>query len=424
MLWKKITFSFFNRSYKNQINVPFLMSKYKIRMTPSLIPPNISPQITDFPMNVLFSSKDEFIEKIDAIGRDAFVAQIAGNPEKYRSIRDPSRIRKKGDNDGVIYMLTNLVDLKIYVGKSNNFDQRIGEHLRGHGGAIYLENAVKAHGREKFVSVILLAGIGDKKELDLTEIAVIKHLGSLRPGGYNLHIGGKGGPHTAATRKKISESKKGKKYGPPSKETRAKIRAAKKGKKRPGISALQTGKKRGPQSEKHRAASSAAQLERYKRNPLSDKMRAILAAATQRAVIVTLETGEEIGFESCQAAANEMGTLGSSISNLANKKRKRVKCQRGKHLHAYFTARYRDTAPRTKRSGKPPSKETLAAMSKAVVITFETGATLHVDSVTAAAKAMGKCISSISQLVNKTNKKSKCKGGAYANQFFTARFSD
>jgi hypothetical protein len=63
-------------------------------------------------------------------------------------------------------------------------------------------------------------------------------------------------------------------------------------------------------------------------------------------------------------------------------------------------------------------------MTRMIDGTNWTVCTLHVDSVTAAAKAMGKCISSISQLVKTNNKKSKCKGGAYANQFFTARFSD
>ena len=64
-------------------------------------------------MNVLFSSLDELVESINAMGRDAFVAEIANNPEKYRSIPDPSRKSKKGDNDGVIYLLTNLANKKI-----------------------------------------------------------------------------------------------------------------------------------------------------------------------------------------------------------------------------------------------------------------------------------------------------------------------
>ena len=97
-------------------------------MTPS----HISPKITDHfsRMNVLFSSLDDLIEKIDSIGRDAFVAQIANSPDMYRSTRDPSRRKSKnGDNDGVIYLLICLVNKKVYVGQTCNFDVRMRDHF-------------------------------------------------------------------------------------------------------------------------------------------------------------------------------------------------------------------------------------------------------------------------------------------------------
>jgi group I intron endonuclease len=281
-------------------------------MTPPLIPPNISPKLTDFPtkMNVLFSSRDELFGKIDVMGRDAFVAEIVGNPDKYRS--DTSRKSKKDkDKDGIIYLLTNLANKKLYVGQTNDFDERMRGHLSGHGGAIYLTNAIKAHGRENFVSVILLAGIEEQKELDLTEIAVIKHLESLGPGGYNLHIGGKGGPHTAATRKKIGDGNRGKRKGRThTDEARAKISATRMGKKRPDVSAALKGKKRPD-----------------------------VNAARKKPVVITIETGTIIIFESAGAAAKEMGLATNTICSLANNKIKKCRCKAGAHANAHFTAR-------------------------------------------------------------------------------------
>ena len=39
-----------------------------------------------------------------------------------------------------------------------------------------IKSAIEKYGREQFVSVILLAGIEQQEELNLTEIVVIKHL--------------------------------------------------------------------------------------------------------------------------------------------------------------------------------------------------------------------------------------------------------
>jgi predicted GIY-YIG superfamily endonuclease len=134
----------------------------------------------------LFASLAGLLSEIYKRGRDAFVGEVLA---KHGSNPDLSRQRKDGDKDGVIYAITCLLDNKIYVGKTNNFDARMGEHLRGCGNAPYLANAIKQHGRENFVPVILLAGI---EELNSTEIAVIKHLDCLVPGnmGYNIHPGG------------------------------------------------------------------------------------------------------------------------------------------------------------------------------------------------------------------------------------------
>jgi hypothetical protein len=81
--------------------------------------------------------------------------------------------------------------LKVYVGQTNNFDVRMSSHLRGNGGATGLTSAINEHSRENFVSVILLADIEQKKDLDSAEVAVIKYLDCLASGkrGYNISYG-------------------------------------------------------------------------------------------------------------------------------------------------------------------------------------------------------------------------------------------
>ena len=75
-----------------------------------------------------------------------------------------------------------------------------------------VKSAIEKYGRENFVSVILLAGIVNEEELNLTETALIEALDCLAPGnrGYNIHPGGRGGAMPKETREKISSSHKGK----------------------------------------------------------------------------------------------------------------------------------------------------------------------------------------------------------------------
>ncbi len=105
---------------------------------------------------------------------------------------------------GYIYVTTNTVNGKIYVGqhKSDKFDSwYIGSGLR-------LKNAVKKYGRDKF-TVRLIDTAETKEELNEKEIYWIKKLDSRNPDvGYNLAKGGKGHPLSGDTRKRISEALK------------------------------------------------------------------------------------------------------------------------------------------------------------------------------------------------------------------------
>ena len=302
-----------------------------VHMTPSHIPR----------MNVLFSSRDELIEKIDEMGRDAFVAEIAGNPEMYQYRRDTSRRRQSGDNDGTIYLLICLVNKKVYIGQSCNFDIRMKEHFREGGKPSYIKNAIAKHGRESFVAVILLTGIEQQEDLDSTEIVTIKHLDCLAPGkkGYNLHPGGRGGPLTYEHRKKIADSNRGR---PCSNDTRYKISTALSGKTR----SYETRTKIG---DKNRGRTH------------SDETRKKMRVMHARAVVITLaETREELVFDSCGLAANAMGVCRRTIGCLNIGKLTKSKSNGGEYKNAYFTSRYRDLV--ASRTRGPPSEETLAKL--------------------------------------------------------------
>jgi hypothetical protein len=70
-------------------------------------------------MQGLFSCLADLLVDIASRGRDAFVEEIAKNPNMYGSTRDISRKRKRGDNDGIIYALLCLANKKLYGGETN-----------------------------------------------------------------------------------------------------------------------------------------------------------------------------------------------------------------------------------------------------------------------------------------------------------------
>ena len=166
--------------------------------------PNRATMSAKTPMH---ASPAELAESIITMGRNAYVRALAGNPG-YTPRK--SRKRSAYDNDGVIYLILNRLNLKTYVGQTDNVDERFREHLSGNGGAKVLKCAIAKHGPENFVRMILLAGTQDQTELDSAEIAAIAHLDCLTSGGrgYNLQLGGMGGRHSPETKVAIGAAHK------------------------------------------------------------------------------------------------------------------------------------------------------------------------------------------------------------------------
>jgi len=179
-----------------------------------------------------------------------------------------------------IYIVTNLINKKQYVGKAINFKKRINHHIyeAKNNKGYYFQRAIKKYGIEnfKFIKFDWL-----KEETAQIEIMWIRILNSKRPNGYNLTDGGEGTKDSSGliakkisnslrnqpkteqhkknisiakigqkvsekTKQKISEANKGRTC---SEETKTKISKANKGKTR-NIEFIQKMKR--PKTEEHR----------------------------------------------------------------------------------------------------------------------------------------------------------------------------
>ena len=155
---------------------------------------------------------------------------------------------------GSIYKITNTVNGKAYIGQTihDAVKGRIRVHLNGYSrGSELVKRTIEKYGKENFTYEILHDGV-IPEFLDALEIEAIAKFNTIAPHGYNLTTGGEGGSHCAETCRKISEAKKGEKhpnYGKPrSAETRRRISESKKGKPRSEetkrkLSKAHTGKK-------------------------------------------------------------------------------------------------------------------------------------------------------------------------------------
>lgn len=173
-----------------------------------------------------------------------------------------------GNHYNCIYMYTNLITGKKYVGKAKDFDKRYKEHLKYDEQLI--DKKINEYGIENFKIEILIENVQDNDKLNEYEKFFIKRKRShVSYGtGYNRTWGGDGGdtlsgmtdeqrkehsrkmsearkgdknpmygkPRSEETKQKLSESLKGKPSKPRSEETKRKISQSLKGKTRKPLS--------------------------------------------------------------------------------------------------------------------------------------------------------------------------------------------
>lgn len=144
----------------------------------------------------------------------------------------------------IVYRVTNLVNGKVYFGKSNDLARRKREHLS----EMYRErrnshlySAMRKYGRDNFIFEVLHT-FECEEDAYLAEIAWIRRAGSMDPKvGYNLTPGGEGVREVSAQERKRRSDLAKTRVGPlnsffgrsHSAETKARMREAAKGRPHP-----------------------------------------------------------------------------------------------------------------------------------------------------------------------------------------------
>lgn len=225
---------------------------------------------------------------------------------------------------GYVYLVTNVLTGKQYVGQTQRLDinKRWNQHKKGkYGLGRYIRAAYCKYGIENFQFMIICVCFDD--DCDRYEDEYINKYKTLAPNGYNLRAGGgNSGKHHPDTIKLMSERQKGRKGTPHSPETIKKLREAQKGSKNPNF-----GKKL---SEEQKQKMSATRKERIKNGQItyhfmSEASLLNLKKARyrfRRKITQCNASGECIAtYESVTEAAIQTGTPACCIRNVLNPKR-------------------------------------------------------------------------------------------------------
>jgi len=142
-------------------------------------------------------------------------------------------LKKEADNICSIYLLTNTVNGKVYIGQTwLSLSKRSGKNGSNYNNSIYLYNAIKKYGMDKFEYQILVQCL-DQEAADYLEDYFMEKYNSRNVHvGYNIKKGGSAGKHSEETKAKISETLKNKEWSPEALFNRAEAGRQWKGKKR------------------------------------------------------------------------------------------------------------------------------------------------------------------------------------------------
>ena len=268
---------------------------------------------------------------------------------------------------GFVYMITNTVNQKCYIGISIHEpeDGRIKKHLSGHGNRI-LANAVKKYSSDAFTYEILEENVFPALLPDL-EVVYIAKFDTVRPNGYNLTYGGEGaGNPSAETRQKMSQAHKGKSL---SMETRQKMSQARIGKNNPNYGKIHSTetRKKISQAKKGKSLSmetrqKMSQANSGKNNPNYGKS----PSTETRQKMSEAKKGKPLSMETREKLSKSL--RGKPVS--AETRKKLSEANRGKkHVpHSLETRQKLSEANSGKNNpnyGKSPSTETRQKMSEA-----------------------------------------------------------
>ena len=229
------------------------------------------------------------------------------------------------------YLARNKRNWKGYNGQAWNIQERI---VKGHMKQPWYEStknkcpafyaALRKHGFDAFTWHVLWEatdGMTTKKELDMMEVMLIKHLSThVSQKGYNIAWGGsslmKGRKHTAETIAKISAAQSGEKnhnFGKKaSEETRDKMSAARSGEKHPNF-----GKKASEETKKKMSAAQSGE----KNHNFGKKQSAEHIAAKSKPILGKRKfESEYTEFKNRTAAAEHFKCSKNTVKNIATKR--------------------------------------------------------------------------------------------------------
>ena len=182
---------------------------------------------------------------------------------------------------GYIYVITNRINGRRYVGQTGCKDvqERWRKHKKcgvdGKGDCRAIVGALHKYGVENFTFEIVC--ICFDEDMNALESYYIKKYMTLAPHGYNLTEGGEGGKMSEETRRKMSETHKGK---PKSAETRLRMREAQRNRSEETRRRLsESAKGKTPSEETRRKMSESAK----NRPPLSEEARRKMSEAQKAA---------------------------------------------------------------------------------------------------------------------------------------------
>lgn len=177
---------------------------------------------------------------------------------------------------GVVYLMRNTVNGKLYVGQTTRtIEERFKEHAQA---PTYIGNSMRFHGVDKF-TIEVIAECETQEELDACEIHYIAEYDCLAPKGYNCTTGGGNGSPCEETVEKLRASAN--EYYEKHPEARDRISEA-------NIQRFSAPEERAKQAERTRksfedperaAKHSESQKKRFERQEERDK---ISAAVTER----------------------------------------------------------------------------------------------------------------------------------------------
>jgi group I intron endonuclease len=171
-----------------------------------------------------------------------------------------------------IYIITNLVNAKQYVGITKDMTGRWSRHKAAKGGCPVLHSAIRKHGVENF-AFTHVADAFDEEAAKMIERILIAEHNTKAPYGYNMTDGGDGMLNpTDEVKRKFSEMRKG---VPKSEEHKAKISAGSKGKQRlKGV----------PKSEEHKRKTASSLMGNKNSLGRKDSLETIAKRKATRAI--------------------------------------------------------------------------------------------------------------------------------------------